>query len=109
MSMNFMSHAVRSLICMSMSLKAKNILAENQKLIKKLVGLDISKMKKLVVVVALFLGVLVYQILSKLLDYLLKFIYPIHSLNNMDEFWLYDDKDSLSNVSCLFTLEKCKF
>jgi len=27
----------------------------------------------------------------------------------MDEFWLYDDKDSLSNVSCIFTLQKCKF
>jgi hypothetical protein len=30
-------------------------------------------------------------------------------LNALDEFWLYDDKDSLSNVSALFTLERCKF
>ena len=60
MSMNFMSHAVRSLICMGTSLKAKNMLVDNQKLIKKMVGLDLSKIKNLIVVIALFLGVLVY-------------------------------------------------
>lgn len=74
-----------------------------------MIGYDISSMKKLVVVLALFFGIVVYQILSEILDMILKFFYPIHSLNNMDEFWLYDDKDSLSNVSCIFTLHKCKF
>jgi hypothetical protein len=45
---------------MGTSLKAKNMLVDNQKLIKKMVGLDLSKIKNLVVVIALFLGVLVY-------------------------------------------------
>ena len=35
--------------------------------------------------------------------------FPIKKMNSLDEFWLYDDKDALSNVSALIALEKCKF
>ena len=56
---------------------------------------------------ALFFGIFIYQILSSIIDRILKLIYPIHSLQSLDEFWLYDNKDSLSNTSVLITLEKC--
>lgn len=47
--------------------------------------------------------------MSKIWDSILKSIYPIHTLGSLDEYWLYDDKDSLSNASILITTNRCKY
>jgi hypothetical protein len=47
--------------------------------------------------------------MSKIWDSILKAIYPIHTLGSLDEYWLYDDKDSLSNASILITTNRCKY
>ena len=109
MNSPYIFHTIRSVICMGLSYKARDFLQKNSRLLGKLIGFDISKLNKLITVVGLFLGIVVYQILSGIFDRVLKLLYPIHSLNNMDEFWLYESKDSLSNVSCLYALERCKF
>ena len=60
MNNNFLSHAVRSLICMGLSFKAKDLLQDNTKIVKKLIGVDIYNFKKSIVILALFFGIVVY-------------------------------------------------
>ncbi len=77
--------------------------------IKQILKIDLGNWKKLATVLALFLGIIIYQLMSKIWDNILKAIYPIHTLGSLDEYWLYDDKDSLSNASILITTNQCKY
>ena len=72
-------------------------------------GFNIVNFKKTLSVIALILGAVAYAIISKIVDKILMTFLPLKKMNSLDEFWLYDDKDSLSNVSALFSLHKTKF
>ena len=56
----FLPHAIRSLVCLGISLKVKKFISNKNHLIKKIIGLDILKMQKLSVILALFFGVIIY-------------------------------------------------
>lgn len=82
---------------------------KNKDFLKKLLGFNIIKISKVLNIIALIMGAIAYAIISKIIDKILMTFLPLKKMNSLDEFWLYDDKDSLSNVSALFTLEKTKF
>ena len=84
-------------------------MVKNKSVLKGLLGFNIIKMKNVLSIIALILGAIAYGIISKIIDKILMTFLPLKKMNSLDEFWLYDDKDSLSNVSALFTLEKTKF
>ena len=84
-------------------------MVKNNNILKGLLSFDLLKMSKTLNIIALIFGVIAYKIISKIIDKLLMIFFPIKKMNSLDEFWLYDDKDALSNVSALIALEKCKF
>jgi len=85
------------------------MMVKNNNILKGLLSFDLLKMSKTLNIIALIFGVIAYKIISKIIDKLLMIFFPIKKMNSLDEFWLYDDKDALSNVSALIALEKCKF
>ena len=85
------------------------MIIKNNFLLKGLLSFDILKRSKTLNLIALIFGVIAYKIVSKIVDEILIIFLPLKKMNSLDEFWLYDDKDALSNVSTLIALEKCKF
>lgn len=63
---------------------------------------------KILVVLALFLGAVVYQILNTLFNKVLTYIYPVKPLNAFDEFFLYESSESTSNIALAIKLKKNK-
>ena len=54
--------------------------------------------KKYVLVIALFIGTVVYHAISKMVDFILCKVKNMKTLRPFDEFFLYDSPGSLSNV-----------
>lgn len=63
---------------------------------------------KILVLFALLIGSIIYQVVQKIIDKVLKIFMPLHELNPFDEFFLYD-KDSPANASMIFRMEKFPF
>jgi hypothetical protein len=102
-------HSLRLFIFGKLSMKIRELLIKKKDMLKSLLGLNLTKMSKVLNIIALILGAIAYAIISKIIDKILMTFLPLKKMNSLDEFWLYDDKDSLSNVSALFSLEKTKF
>ena len=85
------------------------MMVKNKDLLKRFLGFNITNFNKTLSIIALILGAIAYGIISKLIDKILMTFLPLKKMNSLDEFWLYDDKDSLSNVSALFSLHRTKF
>ena len=100
---------LRMFIFGKLSMKIKELIIKKKDVLKLLLGFNLTKMNKVLNIIALILGAIAYGIISKIIDKILMTFLPLKKMNSLDEFWLYDDKDSLSNTSALFTLEKTKF
>ena len=65
--------------------------------------------KRLAVLFAFLAGTVVYKVISKILDKFLCYLFNMKTLGPFDEFWLYDDKKSLSNIGLLMGSDKFTF
>lgn len=65
--------------------------------------------KKFITILGLICGSVAYQILSRLFDRILDKFFRMKALEPLDEMFLYDDEQSLSQISCFIEIEKFDF
>lgn len=67
------------------------------------------KVQRLTTVLALVAAGIVYKVLHRLYDAIVCRLFNLRTLNGQDEFFMYDDKNSLSNTSVLLLTDKFEF
>ena len=82
-------HAVRIFIYAMIVKKTKGVLK-----------LD-KRFEKHLVLAALLFGTVIHQVISKLWDKFVCYLWNMKTLGPFDEFFLYDDPSSLANVMCV--------
>lgn len=67
------------------------------------------KVGRLTTVLALLAAGVAYRILKRFIDVLVCRLFDLRTLNAQDEFFMYDDKDSLSNTTVVMFMDKFEY